>query len=69
MSIWNDKWVVHIGLRGGFAEGSKYYFATKEEAEAFRLKIATEKDVEWCYVQENEESMDAYVEEKGDDAE
>jgi hypothetical protein len=50
MSIWNDKWVCHVGILGGFAEGAKYYFATKEEAEDFRLKIAKEKDVEWCYV-------------------
>jgi hypothetical protein len=60
MSLWNDKWVVHIGIVNGFVDGNKYYFATKEEAEAFRLKIATEKDVKWCYVHGNEESQDAY---------
>ena len=55
MSLWNDEWMVEVHVLNGILEGAKYYFATKEEAEAFRRSIATEKDVEACYVVKNPE--------------
>jgi hypothetical protein len=55
MPIWNDKWVCEVHVKDGWAEGNRYYFATKEEAEKFRRSIATEPDVKACYVHENED--------------
>jgi hypothetical protein len=58
MSIWNDEWLVLVHIVDGIAEGHKYYFATKEEAEAFRRSIAMEKDVEACYIIRNPDKED-----------
>lgn len=58
MPIWNDSWLVEVYLLDGMAEGSKYYFLTKEDAEKFRLSIVKEKDVTACYLRKNPDSVD-----------
>jgi hypothetical protein len=53
MSLWNDNWLCLVHVAGGSAEGNKYYFVNKKEAESFRRSIVMEKDVTACYVVKN----------------